>query len=183
MSRDNWIVSMLLNSHVVWFTGLLTSHKRWQFMSNVYIIVRCVKLATTRHNCFVECFRHSIKPTKSLSSVTLGKEVLTNFTSVIVSCRILFVSHSAKKKSSSPRQMMVTELLLSVLSAKASSLPIVSWASSEQPGHHWTPLTVSLKALNKDYFFAECRWSPVGLHVPCSCSKMKKLIHINLKAR
>jgi hypothetical protein len=52
----------------------------------------------TRHNCFVECFRHSIKPTKSLSSVTLGKEVLTNFTSVIVSCRILFVSHSAKKK-------------------------------------------------------------------------------------
>jgi hypothetical protein len=85
MSRDNWIVSMLLNSHVVWFTGLLTSHKRWQFMSNVYIIVRCVKLATTRHNCFAECFRYLVKPIKhlanSLPSVTLGKDVLANCTS------------------------------------------------------------------------------------------------------
>lgn len=93
------------------------------------------KTLTTGHSCFIECFRHSAKPTKSLSNGTLGKEVSTNFTSATVSCRIPFVRHStktechlvlSKEQSLSRRHAMVTELLPSVLSAKASSLPIVN---------------------------------------------------------
>lgn len=78
----------------------------------------CGVWLTTRHNCFAECFRHSVEPrkhsAKSLPSVTLDKEVSTNCTSATASLSSTFCRALSKEKSPSLRQVTMTETLPSV---------------------------------------------------------------------
>lgn len=110
----------------------------------------CGVWLTTRHNCFAECFRHSAKPrkhsAKSLSSVTLDKEVSTNCTSATASLSSTFSVTQQRKVTVTATSDDDGDFAECPQwhSTKREPLPSACWPNTRQRRLQWTPTASSM---------------------------------------